>query len=211
MSNSLSIAGASPRSCKMRRRISVFCALLVLGSTLPALAQPCQPQGLPILELRVTPGEMGSAGKELRISVHDNDCVSLHLPDYYRRRGDYLLALNGGERAELEVLQRGLREQPYDQQRMLAEASSIEARRADSSGAERFAVLDADHYVLTLRDDTQFVTTTRALAVFQYAERYPEIRSLEALQQLASGLIALSERSDLVAATKTAPITEAGQ
>lgn len=211
MSNSLPRAGALPRSHRIRQRIGVFCLLSCVASALPALAQPCQPQGLPILELRVTPGEMASAGKELHISVHDNDCVSVHLPDYYRRRGDYLLALRGNERAELETLQGAVRQQPYDHQRMLSEASSIEARRADSAGAERFAVLDADHYALTLRDDTQIATTARALALFQYAERYPEIRSLEAFQRLASELIALGERSDLVAKIQPAVNAEAGQ
>ncbi len=180
-----------------RATVAPLFALLLSASVAAAEPTPCWPQGVPVMELRVTPGEMAAPGKELRINVHDNDCVSIKMPDYYRRRGEYALALSGSERAELQSLLRDLAAQPYDHQLMLAEASRLEGARAVDQGHERFAVLDADHYVLTLRDGDRFAPSVRALAVFQYAERYPEIRSLDALQRLTARLISLSERDEL--------------
>lgn len=196
------------RTCRLP---ALLCALIVAQAGIAAEPLPCRPQGGAILELRVTPGEMAASGKELRIAVHENDCVSIRMPDYYRRQGDFVLALSGVERSELERLQRALASQPYDHGRMLAEAVNLESARAAVGNAERFAVLDADHYDLIVREGAQFATRVRASGIFQYAERYPEIGSLEAAQRLMAGLIALSDHKDLVALDKSAAAEEASR
>ncbi len=185
-------------------------ALTAATMAFNAVAQPCRPQGAAVIELQVTPGEMASAGKELTIWVHDNDCVRISMPEYYKRRGEYLLALTTTERAHLQDLQRDHQQQPYVHSEMLAQAAVIEVARSSVALTERFAVLDADHYALTLRDAGR-TSSTRALALFQYAERYPEVRSLDALQRLAAALIAFTKRDDLFAADETARRSEAGQ
>jgi hypothetical protein len=208
MSISLPTMVVAPRRRLKHLLLNVCCSLLLV---LPTLAQSCEPRGLPILELRVTPGEMAAAGKVLRIAVHDNDCVHIRMPDYYRRRGEYVLSLDSITRNRIENLQRDLHMQPYEQQRMLSEAAAIETQRSEGLAAERFKVLDADHYELSQRGDSFGMTTTRALAIFQYAERYPEIRSLDALQRLAKELIALTDSTELLAHDETARISGAGQ
>ncbi|MDZ4811459.1 MAG: hypothetical protein SGI99_02440 [Pseudomonadota bacterium] len=198
------------RPASWRAAARFLFALTIVTTAFNAVAQPCRPQGTALIELQVTPGEMASAGKELIIWVHDNDCVLIRMPEYYKRRGEYLFALTTTERAHLQDLQRDHQQQPYVQSEMLAQAAAIDVARSSVALTERFAVLDADHYALTLRH-TGRTSSTRALAIFQYAERYPEIRSLDALQRLAAALIAFSKRDDLVAADEIARRSEAGQ
>lgn len=185
-------------------------ALTIAATAFNTVAQPCRPQGAALLELQVTPGEMAGAGKELTIWVHDNDCVRIRMPEYYKRRGEFLFALSTTERAHLQDLQRDHQQQPYVHSQMLEEAAAIDVAHISVALTERFAVLDADHYALTLRDSAR-ASSTRALALFQYAERYPQIRSLDALQRLVATLIAFTKRDDLVASHETAHRSEAGQ
>lgn len=149
-----------------------------------------------MIQLRIVAGEIVTADRVFSVALHANDCVHIHLPDYYRRRGDYTVALKVTERAQLDDLSRLQRSLPYTQEGMLAEAAALEARKV--GGAELFAVAEADYVELTTRD-RQTVLTTHALGLFQYAERYPEIQNLKAFEQLATALIALSRRDDLVA------------
>jgi hypothetical protein len=182
---------------------------LLLGSfwAFPALALSCHPAGAPLIQLQVVPGEIASPGRELIISLYSNDCVHLKLPDFYRRSGEHVVLLNGTERVQIDTLQRELQQAPYEHRRMLEEAKLIDAR-ADGETRRRFVVLDADYYALTQHDGAR-TTTITALAVPQYAEHYPEIRSLGALQRLVAALVDLSRRDDLVAVAATN--VEAGQ
>jgi hypothetical protein len=180
-------------------------ALALLFNAGPLAAAVCQTEREPILQLRVVPGELITADPALVISVHENDCVRIHLPAHFRRRGDYAIALTTAERVAIEDLSRAQQALPYTHADMLAEAQEQENRSARS--AELFAVLDADYVELTRRDGGT-ATTTRALGLFQYAERYPDIENLKALEQIAAALIALSRRDDLVAVDTAS--TEAG-
>jgi hypothetical protein len=193
--------------CRVRR-----CLLLALLS--PALAMaapsPSTPQGEPELQLRIVAGEMaGSRDRVLSVAVHANDCVRIHFPDYHKRSGDYAVTLTGRERATLETLHDAQRALPYRQDAMLAEARAIEEAVARGiSEPELFAVLDADYVELITRGSDETVATTRALGLFQYAERYPDIPSLKAFSEIAQAMLAISRRGDLVAAGAT---TEAGR
>lgn len=211
-STSIRLSGihAPRRPASWRAAARFLLALTIAATAFNAVAQPCRPQGAALIELQVTPGEMAGAGKELTIWVHDNDCVRIRMPEYYKRRGEYLFALTATERAHLQELQRDHQQQPYVHSEMLAEAAAIDVTRSSVALTERFAVLDADYYAVTLRDSAR-ASSTRALALFQYAERYPQIRSLDALQRLAATLIAFTKRDDLVAADETAHRLEAGQ
>ena len=187
-------------------RAGALLAVLLAGlpATSAIAAPACTPEGKPILQLRIVASEIITADRVLSIAVHDNDCVSLHLPDYYVRSGDHVVALKPQERAALEHLGRIQRQQPYSHSAMLEAAAELDARRA-AGETELFAVVGADYVELSTRGVAEAeATTSRALGLFQYAQRYPQIGSLQAFAGIAQALLAISKREDLVAAGSNA-------
>jgi hypothetical protein len=193
--------GLGKRSPPWYTPLRQICTVLAALVVVPVDAVACQPEDSPVLELQVAPAELAGARKPLTVAVFANHCARISLPEHYRRHGEYVVALNAEDRSRLEARQLEHQAAPYDHKQMLAQSRQIEVSRIQGSAVEHFEVHDADHYTLTVHNNDR-TSTTRALAIFQYAERYPEIRSLKALQHLAAALIDISERDDLIAIDK---------
>ena len=81
----------------------LLCALALCTATgVMAKSLPCAPGVTPWLSLTITAGTViAVSDRIISVRVHDNGCVELHRPAFYRRAGDYRLQLSKPELAAL--------------------------------------------------------------------------------------------------------------
>lgn len=167
----------------------------------------CEPSGDQLIGLQVTPGEFAGPAGTLDVKLFENACVQVQRPAHFRRPGGHRLELVADERNAFDAWRSQPALRDFDAATMLARVADLQQDRATDGNRELFEVLDADRYVLTLRDGAG----TRELhfnAVFQYAEHYPEIAQLRAMAELVEKLQRLAEDPRLVQVEVSKPSGE---
>lgn len=176
-------------------RCSVKTGKRVLPALLALLAGPamaCAPVGEPSLTLSVTPGELAGPDRVLRVEAFSNDCVRVLRPGHWRAAGEYSAPADVALREVLGQARASRMPTAVDVARMQSDIAALQGARG-----EHFSVQDADVYELRWRDGSSEPEGLRVAAVFQYAERYPEVAGLAELAQLVAALQAQAERDDL--------------
>lgn len=172
-----------------------------------AAATTCTVDTVPWLTLTVTTGSaIKVADRELRVRVHDNGCVELHRPSFYRLAGDYRLALTAVELAALRtaVVPEQVRNFDAARVRSALKRQQLAGGKSGTASPEAFAVLDGDHFVLELRDRGK-----RAAAAWtglhDVAEFYPEVAELQQLSRMVKAVQQLLAREDAAAVAGGTP------
>jgi hypothetical protein len=185
---------------------SVRLLLLALCAT-TAEAAPCRTEGTPWLALEITVGAVtAGVDRAVRVEVHDNGCVALHRPSFYRQPGAHRLALKPAELATLRARFDAGKLRGFDGAKVREAITQTDEDVAKSGmvGAERFTVVDADHFRLDLRDGASMVSVAWS-GLHAYAKQYPQIESLQSFSVMALAAQALLERDDAVAVQGVAP------
>ena len=186
----------------------LLCALALCTATgVMAKSLPCAPGVTPWLSLTITAGTViAVSDRIISVRVHDNGCVELHRPAFYRRAGDYRLQLSKPELAALrgKNIAEQLRAFDAGKVRVALAKSHAAGAKSDSAAPEDFAVLDADHFLLAADESGK-----RAAAAWPglhvYAEFYPEVLELKQLSVLVRTVQALLAREDGVRVQGAAP------
>jgi len=178
----------------MRSSLYVFIFISFFNS---AWAMPCIPQeGIATIRLTVEPVELASPNRILEIAVYANDCVTVHLPAFHRHAGDYSVIASSTEIAEIENIQHSDSLRTFSNKQLKQDIAQLNQLHGSGSAPELFEVSDGAVYTLHVWDGEN---TSKASihAVFQYADRYPEITRLREFKQAVELLLAFSQREDL--------------
>ncbi len=194
--------------CPVVRVLLAAISLLALSTVVAAEAkQACAVGATPWLSLTIRAGTAISVkDREISVRVHDNGCVELHRPSFYRQPGDYRLALTATELAELRAQADPAKLRGFDAAKLRAEIAEVQqvGAKSGSGGAEAFAVLDGDLIALEWRDGGKRSAAAWP-AVHEYAEHYPEIGALQSFSAVAKAVQALLARDGAIAVAGAAP------
>ena len=171
--------------------------LAVVGLSADA-AEPCTVDAKPWLSLTITTGiAMAISDRNVSVRVHDNGCVEMHRPAFYRDAGNYRLLLQPAEVAALRAKVDAKQLATFDSGRVKSKLAAAQASGAKSTtgGAENFTVLDADYYQIELRTGEKRVAAAWP-GVHEYAEFYPEVVELTQLSTMLLAVQELLERED---------------
>ncbi len=171
---------------------SLLLCTLLLAPLLASASTPCG--GDPLLTLTVTAGEAVVAkDRQLIVRVHDDGCVVLHRPVFYRDAGDYQLRL---EPAQWQALRQQIDALGgFDAAKTHADVRTRQAQRRKDGAAATMAIVDADRFALVWRIGSK---QERAdwYGLHDEAEQFPQIEALGRLSRTVAALQALALRAE---------------
>lgn len=179
--------------CAMLTGHRLLLCMLWLAPSLAPAAAPCA--GDPLLMLTVTAGEAVVAkDRQLIVQVHDNGCVLLHRPAFYRDAGDYQLQLSAADisalRQQIDTLG------SFDAAKLRFEVGVKQAGRRKDGSATALEIVDADRFELSWRIGGKSAHADWS-GLHEYAEQFPDIEALGRLSRTSSQLQKLAQREDL--------------
>lgn len=172
--------------------------LLALVGAGASASEPCAVGAKPWLSLTITAGiAMAVSDRIVSVRVHDNGCVEMHRPAFYRDAGNYRLLLQPAEIAALRAKVDAKQLATFDSGRVHSKLAAAQASggKSQTSGAENFTVLDADYYQIELHTGEKRATAAWP-GVHEYAEFYPEVVELKQLSTMLLAVQGLLERED---------------